>query len=62
MLGIAQYFYLFTSYIMLLIFLIGQVLAYGQYYVTYVASDAAGNSAICSFKLFVLRKYLYYYV
>ena len=24
---------------------------------TYIATDAAGNSASCSFKLFVLRKY-----
>ena len=35
----------------------GQVFSYGEHFVTYIATDAAGNSASCSFKLFVLRKY-----
>ncbi|CAH1795056.1 unnamed protein product [Owenia fusiformis] len=32
----------------------GQVLAYGEYYVEYVAVDAEGNSATCSFTLYVM--------
>ena len=36
----------------------GQVLTYGEYTVQYRATDAQGNSAICKFRLFVLREYI----
>lgn len=35
----------------------GQTLLWGSYDITYTASDAAGNSAICSFKVSLLGKY-----
>lgn len=35
---------------------LGQVFAYGEYNVNYVAFDAENNTASCTFKIFVLRK------
>ena len=36
----------------------GQVFAYGEYWIEYVAYDAEGNSATCEFTLFVIREYI----
>lgn len=37
-------------------FVLGEVLAYGEYAITYVAFDAANNTANCSFHVAVTRK------
>lgn len=36
----------------------GQMLSWGIYQIAYIASDAAGNKATCTFKVSVLCKYL----
>lgn len=38
-------------------FVLGEVLAYGEYVITYVAFDAANNTANCSFYVAITRKY-----
>lgn len=35
----------------------GQVLMWGNYHVVYVAFDGVGNTATCSFKIYVLGKF-----
>ena len=35
----------------------GSFMAWGDYIVTYVASDASGNSASCTFDLYVMRMF-----
>lgn len=35
----------------------GQTLLWGTYHIAYVAYDQAGNSATCSFKVYLLCKY-----
>ena len=36
----------------------GQSLLWGTYHIAYVAYDQAGNSATCSFKVYVLCKFI----
>lgn len=38
----------------------GQTLLWGIYQIAYVASDAAGNTATCAFKVSVLCKFIIY--
>ena len=36
----------------------GLILAWGDYDITYLATDAEENAAVCSFRVYVLREWL----
>lgn len=38
------------------VYIIGEVFAYGEYDVMYIAYDSENNTAVCSFTVYVIRK------